>query len=166
MEDLPGRPVGEPQALLPDQPRSGASMASASSSTSGGTGGEEGPAAVPRAELRRQVAAHPRRSGTDLRQVRAGPLHTLGHTARRRTLRAPEAPGHRNAHAGRGRPGDNEGELGAPVDELFASFDPVPLGSASIGRSTGPCCVAGRAWPSRCSGPRRPVGWRGPRANA
>ena len=27
-----------------------------------------------------------------------------------------------------------EGELGAPVDELFASFDPVPLGSASIGQ--------------------------------
>ena len=27
-----------------------------------------------------------------------------------------------------------EGELGAPVDEVFASFDPVPLGSASIGQ--------------------------------
>jgi ubiquinone biosynthesis protein len=27
-----------------------------------------------------------------------------------------------------------ERELGAPVDELFASFDPVPLGSASIGQ--------------------------------
>jgi len=27
-----------------------------------------------------------------------------------------------------------EGELGAPVDELFAAFDPVPLGSASIGQ--------------------------------
>jgi len=27
-----------------------------------------------------------------------------------------------------------EGELGAPVDEIFASFDPVPLGSASIGQ--------------------------------
>jgi ubiquinone biosynthesis protein len=27
-----------------------------------------------------------------------------------------------------------ERELGAPVDEVFASFDPVPLGSASIGQ--------------------------------
>ncbi|CAN5232526.1 AarF/ABC1/UbiB kinase family protein [soil metagenome] len=27
-----------------------------------------------------------------------------------------------------------ESELGAPVDEVFASFDPVPLGSASIGQ--------------------------------
>jgi ubiquinone biosynthesis protein len=27
-----------------------------------------------------------------------------------------------------------EGELGASVDEIFASFDPVPLGSASIGQ--------------------------------
>src|ERR687898_578413 len=27
-----------------------------------------------------------------------------------------------------------EGELGAPLDDLFASFDPVPLGSASIGQ--------------------------------
>jgi len=27
-----------------------------------------------------------------------------------------------------------EGELGAPVDEVFASFDPIPLGSASIGQ--------------------------------
>jgi len=27
-----------------------------------------------------------------------------------------------------------EGELGAPVDEVFATFDPVPLGSASIGQ--------------------------------
>jgi ubiquinone biosynthesis protein len=27
-----------------------------------------------------------------------------------------------------------EDELGAPVDEIFASFDPVPLGSASIGQ--------------------------------
>ena len=27
-----------------------------------------------------------------------------------------------------------ERELGAPVEELFASFDPVPLGSASIGQ--------------------------------
>jgi ubiquinone biosynthesis protein len=27
-----------------------------------------------------------------------------------------------------------EGELGAPVEEIFTSFDPVPLGSASIGQ--------------------------------
>jgi ubiquinone biosynthesis protein len=27
-----------------------------------------------------------------------------------------------------------ERELGAPVDEVFSAFDPVPLGSASIGQ--------------------------------
>ena len=51
-----------------------------------------------------------------------------------------------------------ERELGAPVDEVFASFDPVPLGSASIGQVHRAVLRGGRPSPSRCSVPRRPVG--------
>lgn len=53
-----------------------------------------------------------------------------------------------------------ERELEVPVAKLFAEFDLVQLGSASIGQVYKLGCTVGRTWRSRCSGRRRREGSR------
>ncbi len=51
-----------------------------------------------------------------------------------------------------------EKEYGEKLDEVFESFDPVPIAAARSARSTRPACPTDAAWRSRCStraSPRR-----------
>jgi ubiquinone biosynthesis protein len=50
-----------------------------------------------------------------------------------------------------------EGELGAPVEEIFASFDPVPLGSASIGQVHRAVLRGGESVAVKVQGPEAPA---------
>ncbi len=146
-------------------PRSAAfwcAMASASSSTSGGTGGR-----------RRASSSSSRRtsaSGCGSPSTISGrPSSSSGRSSPRARTYCPKAysPSSRSSRT-RQRPcrqGSprrlSRRSSGPPSMSCSPLSTPCRSARRASGRSTGPCCVAGRVWPSRCSGPRRPVGWRG-----
>jgi len=51
-----------------------------------------------------------------------------------------------------------EADLGVRLSKVFQTFDPEPLGTASLARCTARCCAMARRWRSRCRSPGWPSG--------